>query len=124
MGLLLSHIMAATFIWLLGLLLVLSEAVDFPQWCVVPSALHVLQNETCSTLQNYSSNTLEFYAMRGEQEDKQLLLDLRSLPTQFNLTSAFAITFSTLKLADRGDDVTPAGERVMESATVDAESFD
>ena len=80
------------------------EAVDFPDWCIVPSALHVLQNETCATVKNYSSEKVEIYAMRGEEEDKQLLLDLRSLPTQYNMTSAFTINFQDLKIVDITND--------------------
>ena len=41
--------------------------------------------------------------MKGEQEDKQLLLDLRSLPTQYNLTSTFTIKFQDLKNTDTGN---------------------
>lgn len=84
------------FVFLLGAFTV--EAVEFPEWCVVPPSLHVLQNETCATVKNYSSEKVEIYAMRGEQEDKQLLLDLRHLPTQYNLTSAFTIKFQDLKM--------------------------
>lgn len=90
-------------------------ALGFPDWCVVPAALHVLQNETCSSMKNYSSDKVEIFAMRGEQEDKQVLLDLRSLPAQNNLTSAFTITFGELKLVNTSDSVP--------HATIDAASF-
>lgn len=95
------------------------EAVDFPDWCVVPSALHVLQNETCATVKNYSSEKVEIYAMRGEQEDKQLLLDLRSLPTQYNLTSAFTIKFQDLKMVQFPTE----SDSNNAEATVDAANF-
>lgn len=90
-----------------------AQAVYFPNWCVVPAALHVLQNETCATVKNYSSDKLEIFAMRGEQEDKQILLDLRSLPTQYNLTSAFTIRFGDLKLTNNSGGV----------STIDSASF-
>ena len=90
-----------------------AQAIDFPDWCVVPAALHVLQNETCATVKSYSSDKLEIFAMRGEQEDKQILLDLRSLPTQYNLTSAFTISFGDLKLTNTSGGV----------STIDAASF-
>ena len=88
----------------------------FPDWCIVPSAVHVLQNETCTSMKNYTSAKLEIYAMRGEQEDKQLLLDLRSLPAQYNLTSAFTIKFTDLQKSDTSDHEEGA-------ATVSAASF-
>lgn len=112
-------------LWLLvflGALTVEAVATDFPNWCVIPSALHVLQNETCATLKNYSSEKVEIYAMRGEQEDKQLLLDLRSLTTQNNLTSAFTIKFQDLKSVAESTAESDS-HRNSAGATVGASSF-
>ena len=70
----------------------------FPPWCVVPSTLHVLQNETCATYQSVASDKVVWYAMRGEEENKQVILDLSGWPAALNLTASLSASMSDLTL--------------------------
>lgn len=67
-----------------------TDALSFPEWCAVPSTIHVRQNETCKTHAEVASDTIVWHAMRGEQESKQILLDLESWPAEYNLTASFS----------------------------------
>ena len=69
---------------------------SFPEWCVVPSTVHVRQNETCKTMESVASNKIVWHAMIGEQESKQILLDLESWPPEYNLTVLFSLIVSDL----------------------------
>ena len=69
---------------------------SFPEWCVVPSTVHVRQNETCKTMESVASNKIVWHAMIGEQESKQILLDLESWPAKYNLTAAFSLITNIL----------------------------
>ena len=40
-------------------------------WCVVPSTVHVLQNDTCVSLGSVASNEFVVHAMQGEEENQQ-----------------------------------------------------
>ncbi len=72
----------------------LSLAVSFPEWCVVPPTVHVRQNETCASLASIADTKVVWYAMKGEQESKQILLDLHSWPAEYNLTATFFLKAS------------------------------
>ena len=69
---------------------------SFPEWCVVPSTVYVRQNETCKTMESVASNKIVWHAMMGEQESKQMLLDLESWHPEYNLTAAFSLIVSDL----------------------------
>lgn len=72
------------------------QATDFPEWCVVPPTVHVLQNQTCASLGPLASNAVQWYAMAGEQESKQVLLDTRSWPASLNMSGNLSVTFGDL----------------------------
>lgn len=89
------YLFAASFV----LFSVTCDAADaFPPWCVVPSTVHVLQNETCATYQSLASSKVVWYAMRGEEENKQVLLDLSGWPASLNLTATLSADMSDLQL--------------------------
>ena len=88
--------MAALHIALASFLFASATAVTFPEWCVIPPTVHVRQNETCKTLQSLASSKIVWQAMHGEQESKQILLDLESWPAEYNLTTSFSLTATDL----------------------------
>ena len=79
------------------LLAVSARAAEFPEWCALPATVHVLQNETCKTYSSLASRTIEWHAMRGEQEAKQVLLDTRSWTDSLNMSGNISVTFGDLR---------------------------
>lgn len=73
-----------------------ARAAVFPKWCVLPATVHVLQNETCATHSLVAEDSVEWYAMRGEQESKQILLDTRAWTTSLNMSGNISVTFEDL----------------------------
>ena len=70
---------------------------DSVSWCVCPSTLHVLQNSTCLSLGDaIRSPMVSWQAMRGEIENKQILVDTRGWDPTANLTASVSLTFSDL----------------------------
>ena len=70
-----------------------ARAAVFPKWCVLPATVHVLQNTTCATYASLASESVEWYAMRGEQESKQVLLDTRTWATSLNMSGNLSVSF-------------------------------
>ena len=68
----------------------------FPDWCVVPGTVHVLQNQTCNDYSSSAAKTVQWYAMKGEQEARQILLDTRSWASDLNMTANVSVTFGDL----------------------------
>ena len=60
---------------------------------MLPSTVHVLQNQTCSALAN---KTVQWHAMRGEQEDKQILIDTRAWEPALNMSGNLSVAFGDL----------------------------
>lgn len=73
-----------------------ANAVVFPDWCVIPGTVHILQNETCNTYSSLADNSIEWYAMKGEQEAKQILIDTRTWSVDFNMSGNISIEFGDL----------------------------
>ena len=78
-------------------LLFCARATVFPEWCVLPATVHVLQNQTCSTFSSLAAHTVQWQAMRGEQEARQVLLDTRAWETALNMSGYLSVTFSDLR---------------------------
>ena len=66
------------------------------EWCVLPSTVHIRQNETCKTLADIASQKIVWQAMRGEAEGKQILLDLEPWPADYNLSVSLSVTLGDL----------------------------
>ena len=84
---------------LLALLLAVAlctRAAVFPEWCVLPATVHVLQNQTCATYATLASQTVQWHAMRGEQESRLILLDTRAWATSLNMTGKLSLAFEDL----------------------------
>ena len=81
---------------------------SFPEWCVVPSTVHVRQNETCKTMESVASNKIVWHAMIGEQESKQILLDLESWHPEYNLTAAFSLVAIVSDLVSQSGEILKA----------------
>lgn len=64
------------------------------QWCIVPSTIHVLQNETCQSLEKVTSKIFDVFAMQGEEESQQLLLDTRGWGQPQNMTNNVKISIN------------------------------
>ena len=77
------------------------SALQFPDWCVRPSTLHVRQNERCTSFAA-KADAIVLSAMRGEEENAQLLLDLHSWPSYLNMTANLSVTFTDLSLESDG----------------------
>ena len=77
------------------LLLVKLVLGDTVNWCVVPSTVHVLQNETCSSLGPSATREIEVFAMQGEEESLQLLIDTRGWGEGRNMTNKVSLSFNT-----------------------------
>ena len=63
------------------------------KWCIAPSTVHVVQYETCSTVQPMISDSFEFFGMQGEEESLQLLLDTRGWGKTRNMTDKVSLSF-------------------------------
>ena len=87
----------AKYVLQLTLILLFSYQVLGLQWCVLPSTVHVRQNETCLSFVNLADTKLLIHAMRGEEENRQLLLDTRGWGSKENLTNSVSLTFDTFK---------------------------
>ena len=72
------------------------------EWCIIPSTVHVRQDETCKTLVDVASRKIILEAMRGEEEGRQILLDLEPWPADYNLSVSLSLT--------SGDLVSPKGK--------------
>ena len=82
---------------LVSLQLVLStRAAVFPEWCVLPATVRVLQNQTCASHPSLAGDSVEWYAMRGEQESRQIILDSRAWPASLNMSGNLSVTFGDL----------------------------
>ena len=73
------------------------SALQFPEWCVRPSTLHVGQNERCTSFAA-KTEAIVLSVMRGEEENAQVLLDLHSWPSYFNMTTNLSVTFTDLSM--------------------------
>ena len=67
---------------------------DF-EWCIAPSTVHVLQNETCKSLETIITKEFDVYGMQGEEESQQLLIETRGWGTERNMTSNVTLSFDT-----------------------------
>ena len=72
------------------------SALPDAEWCVLPPTVHVRQNETCKTLADIASQKITWEAMRGEEEGRQILLDLEPWPADYNLSVTLSITSGDL----------------------------
>ena len=72
------------------------RAALFPDWCVIPGTVHVLQNQTCKDYLQLATKTVQWWAMKGEQEAKQVLLDTRSWSDDLNMSANVSVTFRDL----------------------------
>ena len=87
----------STFCQLLLISVIASARSDvFPNWCVVPSTVHVLQNQTCKDFASLASSSVDWHAMKGEHEAKQVLLDTRIWPLDLNMSTNVSVIFSDL----------------------------
>ena len=77
------------------------SALQFPEWCVRPSTLHVGQNERCTSFAA-KTEAIVLSVMRGEEENAQVLLDLHSWPSYFNMTTNLSVTFTDLSMESDG----------------------
>ena len=77
------------------------SAVQFPDWCVCPSTLHVRQNDRCTSFAA-KTDAIVLSAMRGEEENAQVLLDLHSWPSYLNMTANLSVTFTDLSMESDG----------------------
>lgn len=46
--------------------------------CVLPATVHIHQNETCSTFHGLAAGSMDIAAMKGEAENRQLIVRLKS----------------------------------------------
>ena len=77
------------------LLLSLPAQTALVEWCVLPSTIHVFQNQSCSTFYDLAVTNVDIAAMKGETENRQIIVNLKS--TNRNALRAFAkITFKPL----------------------------
>lgn len=83
---------------------VIPASCQLPTVCVAPSTIHVSQSDTCETLGDAATHKFAVSAMRGEEENGQLLVDTRGWPPSSNLTLKLTISIETFKTA-RGYEV-------------------
>ena len=79
------------------------SGLQFPEWCVRPSTLHVGQNERCTSFEFAAkTDAIVLSVMRGEEENAQVLLDLHNWPSNLNMTTNLSVTFTDLSLENDG----------------------
>ena len=79
---------------LLLLLSILSRVQAATDLCVLPSTVHVGQNETCSSLSGITRDAINWAGMKGEQEAIQILVE--GVPPSANLSANLSLQFSDL----------------------------
>ena len=81
----------------------ISTAQQTPTWCVVPSTVHVLQNDTCDSLGSVASTEFVVHAMQGEEENQQLLIDTRGWGADQNLTNKISLEINSFQDSNRNE---------------------
>ena len=81
---------------LITLVVCCARGAVFPDWCVVPGTVHVLQNQTCNDYSSLAAKTVQWYAMKGEHEARQILLDTRSWVPELNMSNV-SVKFGDLR---------------------------
>lgn len=49
------------------------------EWCVLPSTVHVLQNQSCSSFADLAALDVDIAAMKGETENRQIIVKLNNI---------------------------------------------
>lgn len=75
-------------------LLLLSRVQGDTDLCVLPSTVHVRQNDTCSSLSGITRDAINWAGMKGEVEAIQILIE--GVPPSANLSANLSLQFSDL----------------------------